>query len=64
VLDGGTKNWNEAVTMKPEERAYLLTLCDRITREQDPGKFTELILQLEVLLDFFHPAEEVKIMSC
>jgi hypothetical protein len=50
--------------MKPEERAYLLTFCDRITREQDPGKFTELILQLEVLLDFFHPAEEVKIMSC
>ena len=49
--------------MEPQGRLYLLALCERIISEQDHDKFTDLILQLEVLLDFSYPAEEVK-SSC
>jgi len=41
-----------------------LPLRERIISEQDPDKFTDLIEQFEALLDFFHPAEEVKTSSC
>jgi len=47
--------------MKPEERDHLLNLCHRIHNEHDPDRFTELICELEALLDFFHPAEELEL---
>lgn len=49
--------------MNPDERAELLDLCQRILKEQDHEKFSDLILQLEVLLEFFHPAEEPEVTS-
>lgn len=45
------------------ERLHLMALCERIISEQNPDRFTDLVLQLEVLLDYFHPAEELKIPS-
>lgn len=50
--------------MKAQERLYLLPLCERIISEQNHDTFPDLILQLEVLLDFSSPAEEVKTSSC
>lgn len=49
--------------MKADERAKLMSLCERIIKEQDRDKFTELILELEILLEFFHPAEGTKLTS-
>jgi|GraSoiStandDraft_50_1057286.scaffolds.fasta_scaffold593479_1 hypothetical protein len=43
--------------MEPEERAHLVSLCDRIEREQDVEKFTALILELEVAIEIFLPAQ-------
>ena len=50
--------------MEPQEGLYLLALCERIISEQNHDTFTDLILQLEVLLDFSYPAEEVRTSSC
>ena len=43
--------------MQPEQRAFVLILCDRMAREQDPDKFHYLLQQLEVALDSLHPNE-------
>lgn len=40
-----------------------MDLCERIIKEQDGDRFTDLIVELEILLEFFHPAEEAKITS-
>lgn len=44
--------------MQPEERAYLLNLCERIAREQDRDKFTQLLQELEVALDSLHLTDQ------
>lgn len=51
------------ILMKAEERAKLSSLCERIMKEQDHVKFAELILELDVLLTSFHPAEETQVSS-
>jgi hypothetical protein len=37
--------------MTDDERERMQILCERITTEQDPQEFTELVQQLNVLLD-------------
>lgn len=35
----------------PDEREQMHILCERIAKEQDPRKFSELVIQLNNLLD-------------
>lgn len=37
--------------MSQQEREMLLTLCSRIAEEKDRAVFTELLIELETLLD-------------
>lgn len=37
--------------MTPEERVQVEALCKRIQEEQDPAAFTELVMQLNDLLE-------------
>jgi hypothetical protein len=37
--------------MTPDEREQMAILCERIAKEQDPQKFTQLVGQLNALLD-------------
>jgi hypothetical protein len=39
--------------MTEDERAMVTTLCARINDEKDPHVFTELLIELEVLLEKF-----------
>ena len=50
--------------MKPEQREHLLSLCHRVEHEEDPETFTQLICELEVLLDVFYPREEPHLPVC
>lgn len=54
---------SEGMLMRADERASLFEVCKRIIQEQDRDKFTELILELEILLEFFHPAENTNLSS-
>jgi hypothetical protein len=36
--------------MTPDERERMAILCERIAKEQDHDKFTELVMQLDALL--------------
>jgi hypothetical protein len=38
-------------TVTPDERERMHTLCERIAKEQDQKKFSELVSQLNDLLD-------------
>jgi hypothetical protein len=44
--------------MQPEQRSYVISLCDRVAREYDPDKFTALVQQLEVVLNSLHLAQQ------
>ena len=37
--------------MTPDEREQMAILCERIAKEQDPHKFSELVDQLNKLLE-------------
>jgi hypothetical protein len=37
--------------MTPDERERMAILCERIAKEQDPGKYTEFVKQLNNLLE-------------
>lgn len=57
--DNFRTNPRHPVTMTLAKRKHLFLLCDRISKEKDRAKFTALILQLEILLEGFHPNEPV-----
>jgi len=47
-------------TMSPEARQRVMSLCVRITTERDRDKFTELVQELDVLLEFLHSTEQTQ----